>query len=1327
MLLATALVNVQIGLSMYPCRALCDAGSQMNLITKQCARRLRARTTTCNRLVYGIGNEGGTLLNQSVTIDMRSRHNDKFVFRAEFTVIDELSQHTPYQHLPEIELPTGVILADPEYNKPGPIDVLFGAGIWAKALGPTIYRNSLGTVLQETDFGFIILGRVRSGHEEVLSMATTHENQTVAQSERLLRQLERLDSRLKRFWEFQEVNGKRIRSPEEEMVEQLFIKNHRRDSDGRYTVDIPIVPEHEPLGDSRLIALRRFLWLEKRLGRDPELRTQYVDFMREYEALGHMQVATQNPVPGALLYYIPHHCVVSKFRVVFDGSCKSTSGKSLNDIQMVGEKLQHDLADTIVRFRRHKIGIAGDIKKMFRQVRVNPGQWDCQRIFWRESPDQPLREYWLTVVTYGLASSVHSSVRAMIQCARDHAKEFPIGAECVEKDFYVDDCFSGADNDAEASLLCSEVGALLIKGGFELCKWASNDSTVLQLLQGAEGIIELSDEEDAKVLGLRWVTATDELTFRVVQQDVPVQATKRQIVSAAAKLYDPNGFLSPIIINAKAIIQELWQLGVHWDTVVPPEMQKRWSNFYESLMELRQVRLPRWFGMSKTSSVQLHGFADASTKAYGAVVYVRVKNQDGSYQCRLLASKSRVAPAKTVSIPRLELAAAELLGRLMRNITEICEFQQATCHYWTDSMVVLSWMEKLPRDLKTFVANRVASIQTTTSVTAWAHVQSADNPADLLSRGMSMADFVKSSQWFNGPAWLAQPQEEWPKPKKSLSSELDVQVNAELKSTSRGQLCAVGMLQQRQPLCLYNEKLKVQLPLIDYYENWDKIMRITAYVKRFVHNCATARRQTNKVTSRYLSRTEMRQAANHWIRVAQEQHYRKEIQCREGAEPLPEKSKISGLNPLLNTDKVLCVGGRLIRANLPNPQAIIPPRSRLGLLLIRKAHRETLHGGAQAMIQYIRTSYWIPCLRAELRVFLHHCKTCFRMSEETAKQLMGNLPADRVRPARPFYKTGVDFAGPFDIRQRPGRPPTRAELMKIAVGEKLKGPPVQTSKGYVAVFVCLVTRAVHLEPVMGLTSEAFIAAFKRFVARRGQCAHMYSDNGTNFVGADRQLREAVDAWQHRNTLDFVQSKGTEWHFITPAAPFQGGLWEAAVKSMKHHLRRIMGVQKYTYEMLATLLAEIEACLNSRPICAMSDDKDDERALTPAHFLIGEELVLPIPVPRSEPPRNMRELWKVTEHMVQDFWKRWSADYLNTLQQRKKWKTERENVRVGQLALLRDENAPPTHWPLGRIVRVRPGSDGLVRAVTISIDGNEYDRPIQKLSILPMDEELDYWH
>lgn len=614
---------------------------------------------------------------------------------------------------------------------------------------------------------------------------------------------------------------------------------------------------------------------------------------------------------------------------------------------------------------------------------------------------------------------------------------------------------------------------------------------------------------------------------------------------------------------------------------------------------------------------------------------------------------------------------------------------------------MLHWLRKLLYDLNTFVANRVASIQTTTNVSAWAHVRSKDNPADLLSRGMEMSEFLSSELWFHGPKWLHLPPGQWPESKLSLSADELKNIDNECKPS--GMVAAASELEQCGKSLIYQ------------HSSWDKVMRITVYVLRFKENCRKS--SAERPHSQMLSQCEILLAIEHWAKRVQGEHYAQEIRARKAGTPLPEKSKIAGLNPVLNSAGVLCVGGRLARSDRSDEhrhQIIIPPRSRMGWLLMHKAHSRTLHGGVQMMIRYVRSNFWIPRLRSEARLFVSKCTTCFRMAKQTETQLMGDLPAARVRPARAFYRSGVDFAGPYEMRMRPGRPSGRAQA-------------VRTEKGYVAVFVCMVTRAVHLEPVTGMTAEAFRAAFSRFVARRGVCAHMYSDNGTTFVGADREMREAMEIWQKRETMDFVQAKGTEWHFITPAAPFQGGIWEAAVKSMKHHLRRVMGVQKYSYEALSTLLAEVEACLNSRPLCAMSDDKDDVRALTPAHFLIGEELVLPIPILRSDPPWSLNEMWRNIQRDAQDFWAQWSSEYLDSLQTRRKWKTERENVRVGQLALLKNENFAPTYWAVGRVQSVQTGADGLVRAVTILVNGKLYDRPIQKLCVLPLESELQYWH
>lgn len=261
-----------------------------------------------------------------------------------------------------------------------------------------------------------------------------------------------------------------------------------------------------------------------------------------------------------------------------------------------------------------------------------------------------------------------------------------------------------------------------------------------------------------------------------------------------------------------------------------------------------------------------------------------------------------------------------------------------------------------------------------------------------------------------------------------------------------------------------------------------------------------------------------------------------------------------------------------------------------------------------------------------------------------------------------------------------------------------------------------------------MSADSFLAAFLRFTGRRGHCEILLSDNGTNFVGAEGELAEAFESWQSEELQHEINLENTVWKFITPAAPHEGGLWEASVKSMKHHVRRVMGTQRYTFEAITTLLAGVEACLNSRPLSAMSDDPNDMEILTPAHFIIGEPLKLPLPIaPSAQPPAVGRKLYDSMRAQQNDFWKAWSADYLSSLMQIPKWQRARENLKIGQMVLIQAENYAPTYWLLGRVTQVHTGSDGFVRSATIKVSNGELKRSVRKLCVLPTEEDiLDYW-
>ncbi|XP_055922811.1 uncharacterized protein LOC129953595 [Eupeodes corollae] len=315
---------------------------------------------------------------------------------------------------------------------------------------------------------------------------------------------------------------------------------------------------------------------------------------------------------------------------------------------------------------------------------------------------------------------------------------------------------------------------------------------------------------------------------------------------------------------------------------------------------------------------------------------------------------------------------------------------------------------------------------------------------------------------------------------------------------------------------------------------------------------------------------------------------------------------------------------------------------------------------------------------------------------------MGDLPSQRISQSRPFSNTGCDYAGPFNIKLSKGRNP-------------------KTSKAYICLFVCMATKAIHLELVSDLTSEAFLAAFRRFVSRRGLCSNVYSDNGTNFQGARRCLNEmhklVLSEAYNEEVATSLAKDSIAWHFIPPSSPHFGGLWEAGVKSVKFHLRRVVGATILTFEEMYTVLTQIEAVLNSRPLCVISDQ--DLNPLTPAHFIIGEPFTA-VPEPTTlNTPLNRLTHWNHLQNMVQGFWKRWHMEYITTLQERPKWKQQSPNLKPGDLVIIKEPNLPPTKWLLGKITATTQGTDGRVRVATVKTSGGTFVRAITKLAVVPM--------
>lgn len=544
---------------------------------------------------------------------------------------------------------------------------------------------------------------------------------------------------------------------------------------------------------------------------------------------------------------------------------------------------------------------------------------------------------------------------------------------------------------------------------------------------------------------------------------------------------------------------------------------------------------------------------------------------------------------------------------------------------------------------------------------------------------------LKESLWWQGPDWLVKKWEQWIRPPENHATHLDQRDERLTFTTQVGQ------------------EIKPFESLVSRYSTLAKLVRVIAFILRWRRNTQLRKEER---TNRPLSASELLYARRVAIRATQVEHYAKERGRIIAGQPLRGQGPLQRFLPFIDADGILRIGGRLQNAPLKHEEkypAIIPSESHLAELLIRDAHLRTMHGGPQLVSSDLARAYWIVRARNRIRRLTNQCVRCTRFRGQFQVQQMAPLPSCRVTPARPFASTGLDYAGPYLLRASKGR-------------------GIKAYKGYIAIFVCMVTRAIHIEIVSDYTTQAFLMAFRRFISRRGRCTTIYSDNGTTFQGASAEIKRLFDAATEMNQeiVSALAADGTEWKFIPPRAPHFGGLWEAGVKAAKHHLRRVMGDAKLSFEEFSTLTTQIEACLNSRPLSPLSNNPEDLVALTPGHFLIGTALTaLPEPFDLDS-NITYASRYKMITQMRNHFWKRWHREVLQQMQQRSKWTEANATIAEGDLVLLTDDLVAPAKWPLARVTSCHPGPDGLTRVLSLKTATTTLQRPLVRVIRLPVE-------
>ncbi|XP_071579521.1 uncharacterized protein [Temnothorax nylanderi] len=456
------------------------------------------------------------------------------------------------------------------------------------------------------------------------------------------------------------------------------------------------------------IAAKSLIRLETRLSRDPAVYEAYNRFLTEYEQLGHMARITPSDQDRSSTFYMPHHPVLREansttpLQVVFNASSPTNVGFSLNDQLLAGPKLQEDLPSILSYVGEH----------------IDT----------------------LLTVTYGQKPSPYLAKRSVKQLCVDEGARFPLAVMVLEESTYVDDALFGAYKQSQILEIRDQLNSLLKLGGFQLRKWASSHEELLADVPISDrlDLSSVSFQEDAsiKALGLSWNPSNDSFSFSL-KFCKPKEASKRSVLSIISRIFDPLGLIVFVVVSAKIFLQELWMRRLDWDTPFPTDLLEWWDKYYCGLQHLREISIPRWTTQGpEVLGLELHGFSDASSRAYAAVVYIRVLTSMDQFDVTLLICKTKVAPIKTVSIPRLELCAAALLARLVKFVQAALKLQSVPVYCWSDSKSILAWLRQHPSIWKTFVANRVSDIQTRLPLAKWGYVESKLNPADCASRGV---------------------------------------------------------------------------------------------------------------------------------------------------------------------------------------------------------------------------------------------------------------------------------------------------------------------------------------------------------------------------------------------------------------------------------------------------------------------------------------------------------------------------------------------------------------------------------------------------------------
>lgn len=1322
--------------------AFLDDGSGMTLMSRKLAAQLNVsgpKSSICLSWTNGATQQDCD--SQIVELDISSPEGGKKFRLQNVRTVEKLDLPAPnatllesltnYEHLRNLHVP-----AIP-YSSPG---ILIGLQHAKLTLSYEIREGTWNQpVATLTRLGWAVYGKLGSDSPATSIVATCRVCECTSMD------LVQLHDLVKHFFTTESFGVRAVeRSPiaKEDAIAQKIFDRTLKKVGNRYEVGLLWREETRLLPNNRAMAYKRLLCLENKLAKDPALKAAVMEKLQSHLQKGYLRKVSEEELAQfkGNIWFLPLFATSNpnkpgKIRMVWDAAAKF-EGVCLNDFQITGPDLLVSLFGVLLRFREDLVALTGDIVEMFHQIKVMWEDQFCQLILWRNCVNKRPEIYASTVLTFGSTSSPSCSQHVKNEHARMFIQLFPEAVQAIIEDTYVDDLMTSLRSAEDAISIAQQIRDIYKQGGFEIRNWLSNSPKVMQALNQTSSepqkTLDLSGADAVeKVLGMFWNIMNDMFLFRlnfnrvdkalIRMERIP---TKREMLKVVMSIFDPLGFLVPITIPSKVMIQHAWRAGIEWDQKISPEIEDEWKNWLVCLDNVAKFSVPRCYfeGISNVKAIQLHLFCDASESAFCACAYIRIEYSDGRFAVRFVAAKSKVAPQKALSIPRLELQGAVMASRLSATLRKEMRLKIDECVYWTDSRTVLGWIRSDHRRYTPFVAHRISEILDVSTINQWRWIPTKVNVADDGTKWENVP--VISNRWLNGPSFLSTT--EWPEEGVRART-----TNEELRST----LCATTVTKTLGPW-LHPERfsswtrLHRSLALIIRYFSilytriqdpqrkklevrndikWLRPKRDPHVVNPTTDNIAKAIQESLKYRITPLNGSELKNAELVLLQKCQLESFPDEINLLTNGKSVPKQSDLYELLPTIDKDKLLRATTRLdavpsgISEDLKSP-IILGKTHHITYLIIMSFHLQLHHFGRESVVREIRQRFWIPKIRIQVNRTLRKCNKCQICNAKATTPRMADLPPQRLALNQPaFTYTGMDFFGPLEI----------------TVGR-------HREKRYGVVFTCLTTRGVHIELASSMDTSSCILAVRNFMNRRGPPLQIWSDNGTNLRGAEKELREAFEAIDKTQLVDRTQSKSphptyVEWKFNPPSASHFGGAWERMVGLIKRPLYQMLKSRAPKEETLRSLLIEIENLINSRPLnYSSSADGSPEPTITPNHFLRLTDRQ--VTQPGNFLIADYRKQWRVCQELTSEYWNRFLLDYLPNISTRSKWFSEVKPITIGQVVLIIDETLKRGEWKKAIVTATHPSKDGRIRTVTVRTATSSFLRPVTKLAIININED-----